>query len=79
MDCYRHPCSKSFAPAVTKITHTSRTKLVFSAHHSILLYSLFVPGHRKRAVAEVMVKKGSGDVAINNVPLTQYFVKVEDR
>ncbi|CAH3178110.1 unnamed protein product [Porites lobata] len=36
-------------------------------------------GHRKRAIAEVMVTKGSGNVTINNAPLTQYFVKVEDR
>ena len=62
-----------------KLTHTLRTKLIFSANHSISLYALFVSGHRKRAVAEVMVTKGSGNVTINNVPLTQYFVKVEDR
>ncbi|XP_068754898.1 small ribosomal subunit protein uS9m-like isoform X2 [Montipora capricornis] len=36
-------------------------------------------GHRKRAIAEVVVKKGTGNVTINNTPLTKYFSKLEDR
>lgn len=39
----------------------------------------FGVGHRKRAVAEVTVKKGSGNVTVNNIPMTEYFKRVEDR
>lgn len=36
-------------------------------------------GHRKRAIAEVVMKKGSGSVTVNNTPMAKYFGRVEDR
>lgn len=41
--------------------------------------SLFFEGHRKRAIAEVVMKKGSGSVTVNNTPMAKYFGRVEDR
>ncbi|XP_020630766.1 28S ribosomal protein S9, mitochondrial-like isoform X1 [Orbicella faveolata] len=39
----------------------------------------FGEGERKRAIAKVTVKRGSGNVTVNDVPFTKYFGRMEDR
>ncbi|KAJ7385860.1 37S ribosomal protein S9, mitochondrial [Desmophyllum pertusum] len=39
----------------------------------------FAEGDRKRAIARVTAKRGSGNVTINDVPFTKYFGRMEDR
>ena len=36
-------------------------------------------GERKRAIAKVTVKRGTGKVTINDIPFTKYFSRMEDR
>ena len=36
-------------------------------------------GRRKTSVARVRIRPGKGDVKINNRPLDEYFVKIQDR
>ncbi|KAL9969271.1 hypothetical protein ACROYT_G021467 [Oculina patagonica] len=39
----------------------------------------FGEGERKRAVARVTIKRGSGKVTVNDIPFTKYFGRMEDR
>lgn len=41
--------------------------------------SMYILGDRKRAIARVTAKRGSGNVTINDVPFTKYFGRMEDR
>ena len=36
-------------------------------------------GYRKRAMAEVWISNGNGEIVINDIPLIEYFRKQEDR
>jgi ribosomal protein S9 len=36
-------------------------------------------GYRKRAMAEVWISNGNGQIAINDIPIVEYFRKQEDR
>ena len=40
---------------------------------------MHTPGDRKNATARVWVKKGSGNVTVNEVPFVKYFPRMEDR
>lgn len=40
---------------------------------------MYTPGDRKNATARVWVKKGSGNVTVNEVPFVKYFPRMEDR
>lgn len=57
----------------------------FSIHNKRKQIKWFVrllmhtPGDRKNATARVWVKKGSGNVTVNEVPFVKYFPRMEDR
>lgn len=36
-------------------------------------------GYRKRAMAEVWISNGNGEIVVNDVPFIEYFCKQEDR
>ena len=40
---------------------------------------MYAPGDRKNAVARVWVKRGTGNVTVNDVPFVKYFARMEDR
>lgn len=43
------------------------------------MFFLYILGERKRATARVTVKRGSGNVTVNDIPFTKYFGRMEDR
>lgn len=43
------------------------------------LFFLYTVGERKRAIAKVAVKRGSGNVTVNDMSFTKYFGRMEDR
>lgn len=45
----------------------------------MFFFFLYTLGERKRAIAKVTVKRGSGNVTVNDVPFTKYFGRMEDR
>ena len=44
-----------------------------------VFFFLYTVGERKRAIAKVTVKRGSGNVTVNDMPFTKYFGRMEDR
>ena len=45
----------------------------------LVMFFLDTLGERKRAIARVTVKRGSGNVTVNDIPFTKYFGRMEDR
>lgn len=55
------------------------TEIITNANKWFVRLFMHTPGDRKNATARVWVKKGSGNVTVNEVPFVKYFPRMEDR